>query len=77
MQQIIPWEKIKSLEQEIKALKTLGEKPNGKKKAESRKDPIEGILANAFKGLKITEKDLKETEFKFDIDHILHQKHKQ
>ena len=32
MQQYIPWEKIKALEEEIKALKSLGKKSAAKKK---------------------------------------------
>ncbi len=74
MQQV-PWEKIKALEEEIKALKALG-KPESKKKTKAKKDPLYGFLKEAFKGIKITEKDLKEAEYKFDIDHILYQKHK-
>ncbi|MBI2334888.1 hypothetical protein HYU96_03735 [Candidatus Daviesbacteria bacterium] len=76
-QYVVPWEKIKSLEEEIKALKALGKpEPKKKKKVKPRKDPIEGFLAEAFKGIEVTEKDLEEAEFKFDIDHILYQKHK-
>lgn len=77
MQQSIPWEKIKALEEEIKALKAFGKpEPKKKKKTEPKKDPLYGILKNAFKGIKVTEKDLEEAEYKFDIEHILYQKHK-
>lgn len=77
MQQHIPWEKIHALEEEIKALKALGKpEPKKEKKTKPKKDPIEGFLADAFKGKEITEEDLEEAEFKFDIDHILYQKHK-
>lgn len=76
-QQHVPWDKIRSLEEEIKALKALGKpEPKKKKKAKPKKDPIEGMLAEDFKGIKITEKDLEEAEFKLDINHILYQKHK-
>lgn len=76
-QQYVPWEKIKSLEEEIKALKALGKpEPKNIKRAKPKKDPLEGILADAFKGIEVTEEDFKEAEFKFDIDHILYQKHK-
>lgn len=58
-QQYVPWEKIRSLEEEIKALKALG-KPEPKKKTKPKKDPLEGILAEAFKGIEVTEEDFKE-----------------
>lgn len=60
-QYVVPWERIKSLEEEIKALKALGQpEPKKTKKTKSKKDPIEGILADAFKGIEVTEEDFKE-----------------
>ncbi len=45
MQTTIPWDKIESLEKEIKALKDLGKpEPKTKKKAKPKKDPLFGIL---------------------------------
>lgn len=58
MQQSIPWEKIHSLEEEIKALKSLGKKPVAKKKLATPFNNLYGIL----KGVKVTEKDFKEAE---------------
>lgn len=74
--QNIPWGKIQALEDEIKALKSWGEQKPAKK-AKQKKDPLKGILKDALKGVKITEKDFDEAEIKFDMDHILYQKHKQ
>ncbi len=54
MQQGIPWEKIASLEKEIKALKALGKpEPKNKKKAKPKKDPLFGIL----KDVKISDEE--------------------
>lgn len=75
MQQSIPWEKIKALEEEIKTLKSLGEKPKAKKNLTDKSKPssIEGIL----KGIEFTEEDFKEAKkIWFDEDHLLYQKHK-
>mgnify|MGYP001619935181 CR=1 FL=1 len=48
MQTTIPWDKIESLEKEIKALKALGKpEPKTKKKAKLKKDPLFGILKDA------------------------------
>lgn len=76
MQVTIPWGKIKSLEEEIKALKALG-KPEPKKHfVKPKKNPLEGFL----KGVNIPDEEiemaLKEAEIKFDYDHIIYQKHK-
>jgi len=54
MQQI-PWEKIKALEDEIKALKALG-KPEPKKKTKPKKDPLYGII----KGVKISDEEIEQ-----------------
>lgn len=76
-QQFIPWQKIKALEEEIRALKALGKpEPKKNKSTKPKKNPLKGFLADAFKGIKITEKDFREAEIKFDINHILYQKHK-
>lgn len=76
--QTIPWDKIKALEDEIKALKSLGDKPAAKKKVlKAKKDPLKGILKDALKGIKVTEKDFEDVKYKFDMDHILYQKHNQ
>lgn len=75
MQQQIPWEKIKALEEEIKALKSLGQMKVPKKKL--KKDPLYGIL----KGVTLSEKEIDKgikgfyNEI-FNVDHILYQKHK-
>lgn len=50
MQQIIPWEKIKGLEKEVKALKSLGKKSSKM----GEKDPLYGIL----KGIKFSEREI-------------------
>lgn len=75
--QNVPWDKIHALEEEIKALKKLGEPEKKKKSGKPKKDPIEGMLTDAFKNIKITEKDFEEVEkMWFDEEHILYQKHK-
>ena len=56
-QQYIPWEKIKGLEKEIKALKSLGKKV-AKKKAKDKKDSLYGIL----KGITFSEKEIEEAQ---------------
>lgn len=54
MQQNIPWEKIHSLEEEIKVLKALGKpEPKKRKKTKPKKDPIEGFL----KGVDISDEE--------------------
>lgn len=53
MQNTIPWQKIKALEEEIKQLKAVN-KPSKKPKGKS----LYGIL----KGVKVSEKDFKEAE---------------
>lgn len=53
-QQFIPWQKIRSLEKEIKALKSLGKKSVTKKK----KDSLYGIL----KGITFSEKEIDEAQ---------------
>ncbi len=73
--QNIPWGKIQALEDEIKALKSLGKKSSVKKSSRSKKSPIEDILKDAFKGIEVTEEDFKEAEIKLDMNHILFQKH--
>lgn len=70
MQQI-PLAKIESLENEVKTLKTLGQKPSRKRGQKSKPSNIEGIL----KGIKFTEEDFKEAEFQFNYNHIIYQKH--
>lgn len=55
--QTIPWQKIKALEDEIKALKNLGKKSKAAKVRKPFND-LYGIL----KGVKVTEKDFKEAE---------------
>lgn len=70
MQTIIPWQKIKALEDEIKALKSLGKKQT---KKSVKKDSLKGIL----KGVHATWKDFQEVKkMWFDEDHLLYQKHK-
>lgn len=65
MQQYIPWEKIKGLEEEIKALKSLGKETTAKKKA--KKDPLRGIL----KGITFSEEEIEEAQKKvFDFKEI-------
>lgn len=58
MQQSIPWDKIESLEREIKSLKNLGKKANIKKQAKKPFNNLYGIL----KGVKVTAKDFEEAE---------------
>jgi hypothetical protein len=70
--QNIPLAKIKSLENEVKALKYLGKKSLLKKGKKSKFSSIEGIL----KGVKFSEKDIEEAKYKFDYNHIIHQTHK-
>lgn len=72
--QTIPWQKIKSLEEEIKALKSLNKKTSKKTAGkESKPSSIEGIL----KGVHASWKDFQEAKkIWFDEDHLLHQKHK-
>lgn len=72
--QTVPWDKIKALEDEIKALKSLGEKPAAKKKASKAKpSSIEGIL----KGVEFTDEEIEEAKkIWFDYDHLMYQKHK-
>lgn len=54
MHQSIPWDRIESLEREIKALKALGgPEPKSKKKTKPKKDPLRGIL----KGVKISDEE--------------------
>ena len=61
MQQQIPWQKIKSLEEEIKTLKNLG------KRKKVNKDPLRGIL----KGITFTEAEIDEAQKKiFDFKEI-------
>lgn len=77
----IPWQKIKSLEEEIKALKSLGEKQT---KKTARKDSLKGILKvkpssieGILKGVHSTWEDFEEAKkIWFDEEHLLHQKHK-
>ena len=76
MQQI-PWEKIKALEDEIKALKALGKpEPKKKQKTKPKKDPLYGILKDIKFSDEEVEAALKDAEYKFDYDHIIYQKHK-
>ena len=71
--QNIPWDKVKSLEEEIKALKSLGKKPT-KKKA-SKKDHISS-LEGIIKGVKASEKDFREVKrMWFNEEHLLDLKH--
>lgn len=56
-QQSIPWEKIKGLEREIKALKSLGNKV-GKKETKEKKDSLYGIL----KGITFSEEEIEEAQ---------------
>lgn len=77
MQTTIPWGKIKALEDEIKALKSLGQKASAKKiVSKAKKNPLKGFL----KGINISdeeiEKALEDSKTKFDLDHILYQRHK-
>lgn len=85
MQTIIPWQKIKALEEEIKVLKSLGKKEAVKKTTKKSKvkslygilktepSSIEGIL----KGVNSTWEDFEEVKkMWFDEEHLLHQKHK-
>lgn len=68
MQQI-PWEKIKSLEEEIKTLKSLGKTSNAKKKAKGKPfNSLYGIL----KGIKFTEKEIKEAQKALFFDDPAH-----
>jgi len=68
--QTIPWQKIESLQKEIKQLKSLGKKKVGKK---SGPLSIEGML----KGVDVTWNDFQEVKkIWFDEEHLLHQKHK-
>lgn len=53
MQTTIPWQKIKSLEEEIRQLKSIN-KPSKKTKGKT----LYGIL----KGVKVSEKDFQEAE---------------
>ena len=70
--QTIPWDKIKALEDEIKTLKSLGEKKVAKKKA-TKKNSLRGIL----KGIEFTDEDFEEAKrIWFDYDHLMYQKHK-
>lgn len=64
---------IRSLEDEIKALKALGKpEPKKKKKAKPKKDPIEGML----KGIEFTDEDFEEAKkMWFNEEHLLYQKH--
>jgi len=75
MQQYIPWEKIKALEEEIKALKGMGKKPVAQKRSSKKGhiSSLEGIL----KGVKIPYKDFQEIKkIWFDEEHLLELKHK-
>lgn len=56
MQQI-PWQKIKGLEEEIKTLKSLGQKKAVKN---GKRDSLYGILKGI--NIKVSEKDFKEAE---------------
>lgn len=59
MQQSIPWEKIESLEREIKALKALGKvKPKNKQPMKLKKNPLKGIL----EGIHFSEEDIQEAK---------------
>lgn len=70
MQTIIPWQKIKALEEEIETLKSLGKKQI---KKPVKTDSLKGIL----KGVHVTWKEFQEVKkMWFDEDHILYQKHK-
>lgn len=73
--QTIPWGKIESLQNEIKALKSLSKKKASKKTAgEAKPSSIEGIL----KGVEFTDEDFEEAKkIWFDYDHLMYQKHKQ
>ena len=64
MQNTIPWGKIQALEDEIKALKSLGNKKASTKKkiSKPKKDPLEGILKAAFQGIEVTEEDFREAK---------------
>lgn len=65
--QNIPWQKIRALEEEIKALKTLG------RKTKPKKNPLKGIL----KGVKFSDEDFEEAEkIWFNEEHLLKLRHK-
>lgn len=80
MQTTIPWQKIKALEDEIKALKSLGKKQSKKTKSKSlygilktKPSSIEGIL----KGVNVSWKDFQEVKkMWFNEEHLLQLKHK-
>lgn len=82
--QTIPWQKIKSLEEEIKALKSLGKKQPKKAAKRAKEKSLYGILKSKpssiegiLKGVNVSWKDFQEVkQMWFDEDHILHQKHK-
>lgn len=82
MQTTIPWQKIKSLEDEIKALKSLGKKLP--KKKTGKKNDLKGILKSKpssiegiLKGVNASWEDFQEAKkIWFDEDHLLYQKHK-
>lgn len=68
--QTIPWQKIHVLEDEIKALKSLGKKQS---KKVGQKTNLKGIL----KDIHITWKDFQEAKkIWFNESHLLYQKHK-
>lgn len=75
MQQYVPWEKIKALEEEIKALKSLGKKTTAKKKP-SKKGHIQN-LEGILKEVKIPYKDFQEAKkIWFNEEHLLKLQHK-
>lgn len=71
--QTIPWQKIESLQKEIKALKSLGKtKPSKTATRRAKPSSIEGIL----KGIDFTNEEIEEAKkIWFNEDHILYQKH--
>lgn len=82
--QTIPWQKIKSLEEEIKVLKSLGKQQNKKAVKRAKDKSLYGILKTKpssiegiLKGVHSTWEDFEEAKnIWFDEDHLLHQKHK-